>query len=325
MNSYTDSIRDIVVNTLRRIVTNDYILLDLPYQTNVGDVLLWQAFEDMKPLLEHRCLYQCSEFTYKKPQIGEDVVIVFMGGGNFGDLWEHHQTFRHRVMKEFPNNPIVQLQQSVWFQDKEKLAIDIEKFTEHKGKVSICLRDKQSYDIIVNNYPTVDAYLLPDLALALDINEYCRKHRIEIMRGRGALLAQRRDKEAVDATKYNLPEGVVINDWPCMVTKLPKEVFWQKWLRRTEKYLHIKALTRRLTDLVYLKILKEEYVRSGIQFISQYEVIYATRLHVAILAGLLGKETYIIDNSYKKISGVYGMWMQDLKNVKLLAQKDEVA
>lgn len=310
--------RETTIERLRSIITYDFILLDLPYQTNVGDVLIWQAFEDIKPSLGHRCLYQCSEYTYKKPSINRDVVIVFMGGGNFGDLWEHHQTFRHRVMRDFPYNPIVQLQQSVWFQSKEKIEFDIREFANHKGSVSICLRDMQSYNIIKENYPFVNAYILPDLALTLDIKKYCLKHRIKLQEGSGGVLVQRKDKEAINISKFNLPSNLEIRDWPCIENKLPQELFYRKWIRRTEKYIRSENLTRKLTDFIYHHILKDVYIKSGIQFINQYEVVYATRLHVVILSALLGKETYIIDNSYKKVSGVYNLWMQDFKSVKLL-------
>ena len=318
MREHVDKMRDIVLQTLRTIITNDYILLDLPYQRNVGDVLIWQAFEDIKPQLGHRCLYQCSEATYDKPSIDKDVILVFMGGGNFGDLWEHHQIFRYQVMNDFPDNPFVQLQQSVWFDDPEKMKQDVIEFQKHRGKVSICLRDKQSYDIIQENYPSVETYLLPDLALTFDVESYCTKHHININQGNGNLLALRRDKEAVDISKYKVPSDVEVSDWPSMMCTLPKQAKVQKWIRRCEKYLHSKALARLLTDYLYRKVLKYEYINSGIDFLNSYKTIYATRLHVAILAALMGKETYIIDNSYHKISGVYNQWMKNSKIVKML-------
>ena len=49
-----------------------------------------------------------------------------------------------------------------------------------------------------------------------------------------------------------------------------------------------------------------------------FESIYSTRLHAGVLAWLLGKQTFIIDNSYGKCSGVYDEWVSDQKKLNML-------
>ena len=78
--------QNLLRKNLRELVQNDYILLDLPYFANVGDVLIWQSALDLLAELPFKCLYSSSIESYRKPKIGENVVILFMGGGNFGDL-----------------------------------------------------------------------------------------------------------------------------------------------------------------------------------------------------------------------------------------------
>ena len=164
---------------LQDIVTNDYVFLDLPNYANVGDVLIWEASLQLLKKMRHRCLYSCSIETYKKPRIKKDTILLFSGGGNFGDLWERHQEFRHQVMEDFPENPIVQLPQSVWFEKEDNLKKDILCYKKHIGDVTICVRDKQSFDIIQTNYANVKPLLLPDMVLALDIDKVLRRNMLK--------------------------------------------------------------------------------------------------------------------------------------------------
>ena len=60
------------------------------------------------------------------------------------------------------------------------------------------------------------------------------------------------------------------------------------------------------------------YVQLGIDFISKYDVIYTTRLHVLILSILLGKKVLIYDNQTGKIANFYSSWLSDISNVTLL-------
>ena len=59
-------------------------------------------------------------------------------------------------------------------------------------------------------------------------------------------------------------------------------------------------------------------IRYGISFISKYDVVVSTRLHAGVVAALLGKKTYLLDNSYGKISGVYADWLSDMNNVQMI-------
>lgn len=65
----------------------------------------------------------------------------------------------------------------------------------------------------------------------------------------------------------------------------------------------------------YFRPLSVRYAES---FIANYDMVYSTRLHGGILAMLMGKQTFVIDNSYGKISGVYNKWMQKIPNVSLM-------
>ena len=112
-------------------------MLDLPYYANVGDVLIWQSTLNLLKKIPYKCLYSSSIETYTKPQINENVVVVFLGGGNFGDLWIRHQSFRQKVLKDFPHNKIIQLPQSALFKSDSFLKEDVEIFEKHSAPKAV--------------------------------------------------------------------------------------------------------------------------------------------------------------------------------------------
>lgn len=305
----------LICNTLQELITDDYIFLDLPYYSNVGDVLIWEATLQLLRKIRHRCLYSCSIGTYRKPRINKNTILLFSGGGNFGDLWESHQRFRHQVLADFPENPVVQLPQSVWFEDDDKMRLDIQCYQNHQARVTICLRDQQSFDIISKNYPNVKPVLLPDLTLALDIEKVLKRNRITRQEGKGTLFVRREDKEFVE-NHQTIPFDAV-GDWPCMTDKLESVCKYEQLMEKLD-HCRVPARVRRIiTRWYYHYRIKDAYLCNGIRFLIPYRTIYATRLHAAILGVLLGKQVYILDNSYHKCSGVYNLWMKDMDNVSL--------
>lgn len=53
--------------------------------------------------------------------------------------------------------------------------------------------------------------------------------------------------------------------------------------------------------------------------INQADIVLTDRLHGAICSALLGKETWMLDNNYGKVSGVHAYSMKDFAHVSLLA------
>jgi len=310
--------REELSRELAQLICRDYILLDLPYFGNVGDTLIWQSALDILAELPHKCLYSAAITTYKKPKIKPDTIIVFMGGGNFGDIWERHQIFRHRVMADFPHNPIVQLPQSVWFNSADKLAADVECFARHEGPVAICCRERQSFDLIAANYKgPVRPLLLPDMVLGLNVGALASKLGVALCDGSGNLFVKRTDCEAsvtADVIQKQVPDDAYVGDWPSMCGACaPFNRYWaiNARLARFKKFYNYE-------DLAYKRFLKNVFLKSGMEFIAGYRTCFTTRLHCGILAALMGKEVVMFDNSYKKISGVYDEWMTDMGNVRMV-------
>lgn len=80
-------LKKIIAELLTPLVNSDYVLLDVPYYTNIGDTLIWEGTRELLKTLPYKCLYTASVETYKYRPLPKDTVILLQGGGNFGDLW----------------------------------------------------------------------------------------------------------------------------------------------------------------------------------------------------------------------------------------------
>ena len=54
-----------IYQKLSLLIDNDYILVDLPYHSNIGDVLIWEGERQFLSKLPYKCLYKASMYTYK--------------------------------------------------------------------------------------------------------------------------------------------------------------------------------------------------------------------------------------------------------------------
>ena len=60
------------------------------------------------------------------------------------------------------------------------------------------------------------------------------------------------------------------------------------------------------------------------QAIDSVEVVVTDRLHVGLVAALLGKRVFLFDNSYGKVSGIFEQSLRYFENVKILNSPDEI-
>jgi len=340
--------REIVNKNISSLVGKRCVMPDLPYYSNVGDLLIWEGMERFLKDNGTECLWRSSVSTFEYKELPEDVTICLVGGGNFGDLWRGLQEFKNKIVQLYPKNRIVIFPQSVCYNDMQLCKKDAEIFAAHKD-VHICVRDKKSFEFLKENFPTCDVLLAPDMALYLEFEHSQSKA------GR-TLFLKRNDKESVDYSGFSTEEMDVM-DWPMHQSDDP--IKWSfldklhhKMLRnevgkgdyaRAKRQLERKFAPTMLlnggnvserwhkvaNELAYLSYLNKQKfpkkfneiidwfvqnyyqpltIQYGIDFINQYDVIYATRLHAAVLGYLLGKEVHLIDNSYGKISAFFDTW-----------------
>ena len=288
------------------LVTSDYWLLEVPYYTNVGDTLIWQGELDFLRELPYKRKGMSSYFTDIPTNIDENDIILMQGGGNFGDLYSSPQNYRMQIVQKYPNNKIIFFPQTVWFEHEENMKECADALAKHK-KLTICARDKVSYEILKKNFVN-DILLVPDMAFCIDMKRWQKPSA-----NKEALLLKRDDKELKEYSELNqlVEQGnVTICDWLSFT-----EECWQKtWFRRTKKYVPF------MYDWYARNIFRPYLINSGVQLIGSHKKIYSTRLHAAILSILLDKAEDLtwFDNSYGKNSSFYETWLSDVDGIRFI-------
>lgn len=300
-----------IKKNLLPLIPSDCIYLELPYYPNIGDLLIWEGTQCFIEENNIKCLYKTSKWTFKASKIGKNTTILLQGGGNFGDLWRSNQEFRLKIIKHFPNNRIIILPQTIYYQDLSILKHDADLMNQHKDLV-ICARDKNSFEILENHFTNAKKLLLPDMAF------YINQSKINFTKKNSGqnLFIQRNDKESNPkislniAQKYNIP-NVHFKDWPTMEKSNIIQLIGTLLLK-SNKILNNQLST--LTDFYCQNIYKNLMIKKGVKFIKSYNEIYTTRLHVAILCILLEKRCHFLDNSYGKNLNFYNTWLNDLES-----------
>lgn len=292
---------------LTNIISNDFIFIDLPYYANIGDTLIWKGTEELLKNVSHKCLLRSSYQTFQYPKLSDDIVILMMGGGNWGDLYEPHNVLRRNVVERYPNNRIVILPQTIYYEGARNARNDAKVFRKHK-KLTICARDKYSYRFLRAFGFCNDIRLVPDMAFCINIEELKQYSKPSIGK---VLLFKRVDKEKTDTHKVNhISMEYDISDWP-LYGEEDSTLSYLSGLIKQKKWKE--------ADDYAVNVYMPNRLRVGVELISQYERVISNRLHGAILSILLGKEVFILDNSYGKNSQYYNTWLKGMNNVTLLS------
>jgi len=318
-------LKRLIENQIVPLIGKKCILLDAPYHTNTGDLLIWLG--TIQLLKEHNVelLYTKSADTFHFDKISTDVTILLQGGGNFGDLWRYFQEFKLKVVQQYPNNRIIFLPQTIWYSNPQILNDDLKIISSHKD-LHLCARDKRSYNILSSHIKN-NIYLLPDMAFCIS-NIFINKKRKNNFLNRDLFIA-RTDKEAKELPQIKFTSPTDIHDWPSM-EKTPLSYKLLNTIRFfNAKYNHLmnrlgvigkcfKYKTIWTEDLFMRYVCLPSITNNAIKFINSYNYIYTTRLHIAILATLLEKPYTFIDNNYGKNYGFYQTWLNDINDITFI-------
>ena len=309
-----------IYSHLARCSNKKCIYLDLPYYTNIGDVLIWQGTESFIKENNIECIYRTdySNFNYK--DIEADTIIFLQGGGNFGDIWRQHQDFRLRIIELYPNNPIIILPQTIYYEDDKKLEQDAALMNKHNN-LTICARDTVSLEILTKYFTNSKNLLVPDMAYCIDDKILDRYKSKEV--SDKALYLKRTDKEYKENPKVEEllakeQRPIDKRDWPSMEKKSLVLFIYGK-LMAVKRRIDNRAISH-IIDIYMCKIFRPAMLKIGIEFVSKYPTIYTTRLHVAILSTLLEKDFTFVDNSYGKNKQFYQTWLSENKNITFISE-----
>ena len=105
--------------------SSNICLINPPDYPNVGDsaILLGQLdFIQKHFSASGLCFFDFHSYSYSADDlIDKCSIILINGGGSFGDLWPHHHALRLRILERFNYKSIIQLPQSIYFDNGENL------------------------------------------------------------------------------------------------------------------------------------------------------------------------------------------------------------
>lgn len=268
-------------------------------------------------------------------------LIAINGGAGMTDIWSHGLGKLKMYNSEYPSIPLVIFSSSFFF----KSTNFAELFAGRKAPTYIFCREKYSLKILQDmNFPAdVKLGIDHDMAFFLSNSNYLKELQKKA-KGKHILIVERNDPETTtrvaenqesgksgmtQAIKRKIPWSVKrpINNsliWPMKrflnYSKLVSMDLQRPFVQEQINSIFSKHPNTRGLPVVAADISDPalcDFNRFN-QLIANAEVVVSTRLHVGILAAMLGKTTYLKTGTYHKIKGIYEYSLADVDNVYLL-------
>ena len=301
----TDRLIFSIHSTIKHLVRkgSSVALFDFPNYPNVGDSAIWlgqELYFNKFINAEIVAVDGCDLIGRSLPVLPPSTIVLIQGGGNFGDLYLHHQALREKLVSHYVDHRIIQLPQSIHFQDNNKKTQCRTILNKHKD-FHLLVRDHDSLAQARELHDGL-SYLCPDMALCLGARQRPVPPTYDIV----CLL--RTDKEKVPGELKDLQKkgSVLIADW----LEEP-DSFMKKTVSCVEKLLAL--YPRRMIMLYKYKrhfyhlLAKERFVR-GERLLSSGKVVITDRLHGHIMSTLLNIPHVVLDNNYGKIRNFRDAW-----------------
>lgn len=285
---------------------SSWALLDFPAHTNVGDSAIWLGtLSIMENHFGQRPSYvtRARQFPTGLKQFMPEGPIFLLGGGNFGDVWAGHWEHRVELLRRFHDRKIVQLPQSIHFQDLDGEALRQTRsaIADHPDFV-LMVRDDFSM-AFATTYFECPVVLCPDFAYGL--GEF--RANFTPTDPISALLRDDRERSLESFDTAVSGSEIPINDWihsnkpPLSVRLLPKLTGWMPFvLGPLAKPLNAAFCAWGVSNLA-----------RGLDLLGSAEVVITDRLHGHILCSLLQKPHVVMNNANGKVFGYLETWPDD--------------
>ena len=283
-----------------------FIVVGSPTHTNLGDSTITISqinfLNKIDPAIDCIKELTLSEYNnnrdiYRKV-ISPKSVICGVGGGNMGNQWPEEELFRHELIKDFPNNPIIIFPQTIFYLDGKNDGIKEEsiKLYNNHPNLTLVAREQKSFEIMKELYPNCKVLLVPDIVLSSSKNDFG----VITSERKGVLLCLRSDAERK------------INDFE--TDKIIEYLDSQKLdFRKTDMY----------SDCEVTKENRAECVRKKMQEFCRAKLVITDRLHGMIFAALSETPALVLGNYNHKVSGSFE-WIKSLPYIKYADSVEEV-
>lgn len=295
-----------------------YALIEFPHYPNAGDSAIWAgsraAFARLGAPLP---AYVATVKTYRpadlRALVGEGTIFL-QGGGSLGDLWPDLQSFRDAIVHEFPDRPIIQLPQTIFFQKSSNLAATRSILRAHP-RYTLLVRDHRSLELATDALG-VRARLVPDMAFALE-----RLPR-RAPPSKDIVWIKRTDSEsALELTSGDLASNVCQHDWPLDRHTLR----WRRMKWRVRRARAAMGLTPRAVTALGRSFdeIAEQRIHAAGRLLDEGRVAITDRLHGHVFCLLRRQPHVVLDNSYGKIESFREAWTLGAPGMRVAASPAE--
>ncbi len=279
------------------------ILFDVPTHGNIGDAgiaIAEEVFikENLQEYEYMKILDIQTEEGIQKAQetITSEDIILLHGGGNLGDEYMLCENRRRMVMKAFPNNRIIVMPQTIYFNDTQKGKKELEEtkqiYNSHKY-LTLVARENVSFNMMKKEFPKVNVILTPDIVM------YLNETKVESRRG--VLLAMRRDVEKI-LTIENME-------------KIKSEVL--------KTFDNLVITDTHLGDVQIEDKMREKILEEKLAEFRKAQLVITDRLHGMIFAAITSTPCIALGNYNHKIEASFE-WLKNQKYIKFLKNLDDL-
>jgi len=278
-------------------------LVDFPHHANVGDSAIWLG----ERALLHRAgvpvVYTCDLSSFSEQELLDRLpggTILIHGGGNFGDLWPHHQDFREQIVRTFPDHRIIQLPQSIHFGRRQNLDRARSVLGAHRD-LTICVRDRRSLGVARAQFAT-RSILCPDMAFGIEETPDTAGSAAHDI-----VWQARVDHESSQQPLPPLDGNVLVTDW---AAGQGATADWTAQAR-TAAQAYQRTLGDPCARAAASDRLATLHLRRGCRLLASGRVVVTDRLHGHLLSLLLGLPHVVLGDRYGKIASTCATWTSD--------------
>jgi exopolysaccharide biosynthesis predicted pyruvyltransferase EpsI len=275
-------------------------ILQFPLDGNVGNHMMWLAISKYLSGRKSPPAYVALEWDFDldhmKRAIGEDGIILFLGGVTVSRLWPSHAEIKRTVAKACPGNRLISLPSTMLFVDEEDRQAAGAIFGDHDDVIMMA-RDPVSGASAREVFPAhVSVVTSHDSTFMLPPQA----------RGSGKpahdiIWLARDDQEGLDTT---VPENVHVFDWPILdmgsATVLTARVSMK--FRRQFPALYKPA--NAMVGASYGGITRH-VMATGRTLMDEGKVLVTDRLHPHVLAALRGQPCVLLPDKFGKNRAVW--------------------
>lgn len=222
--------------------------------------------------------------------LGEDDIIMILGGGNMGDLYMHEEWTRRFIINEFKNVKIISLPQTISFSETKRGKREFnktQKIYNFNENLKLIAREETSFNIMKKSFGIERVGFYPDMVLSLDKRSLVSKRN-------GILMCLRSDKEGIFKSDFK--------------ENLKSEL--------EKKYSKV-SLSDTVINKSVNKFSRNEELDRIWREISYSEVVITDRLHGMIFCAITNTPCIVLKTYNHKVVQAY-KWLENQENIILV-------